>query len=410
MSDQTTLHADVHLHPGKEKGLLRGHPWVFSGAVQRLEVDDQPPAAGDWVRVVTSSGTSMGWGHWGDGSIAVRILTDGKRTSPPDGSWWSTRFRECLHVREAMGYAPGNDLNNAFRLVHGEGDGLSGLVVDWYDGMAVVQTHSRGMDRAMPDIISGLRAALGSGLKAIVNKSEALLDKLPDSMQGSADGVVWASEHPVDFPHAIMEHGIRYTIDPVAGQKTGFFLDQRDNRKLLMEWVGEREVLNAFSYTGGFSMAALKGGSSHVISLDASGPAIQAAQDHAGMNGFADRHAGVQGDVMAYLRQAEALPPVVILDPPAYAKSRSARHKAVQGYKRLNATALRKMPAGGLLWTFSCSQVVDAKLFEDTIVAAAVESGRQVRILRRLGQPGDHPTRAGHPEARYLKGLILHAG
>ena len=408
MSEETMLHADVHLHPGKEKGLLRGHPWVFSGAVQRLEVDDQPPVAGDWVRVVTSKGTNIGWGHWGDGSIAVRILTDGKRTSPPDGSWWSEQFKACLNVRETMGYAPGDDVNNAFRLVHGEGDGLSGLVVDWYNGMAVVQTHSRGMDRAMPDIISGLRAALGPRLNVIVNKSQALLDKLPDSEPRSKDGVVWPLEDHFDFPHTIKEHGILYTIDPVAGQKTGFFLDQRDNRKLLMEWVGACEVLNAFSYTGGFSMAALKGGSPRVTSLDASGPAIHAAHHHAEINGFGDRHEGIQGDVMDYLRQAKELPPVVILDPPAYAKSRSARHKAVQGYKRLNATALRKMPAGGLLWTFSCSQVVDAKLFEDTLVAAAVESGRQVRILRRLGQPGDHPTRAGHPEARYLKGLILH--
>jgi 23S rRNA (cytosine1962-C5)-methyltransferase len=206
----------------------------------------------------------------------------------------------------------------------------------------------------------------------------------------------------------VFEHGIQYEVDPLGGQKTGFFLDQRDNRKLLMETVGDRPVLNAFSYTGGFSLAALRGGSPHVISLDASGPAIAAANRHAEINGYTDRHEGVQGDVMAYLRQIEVLPPVVVLDPPAYAKSRSNRHKAVQGYKRLNAMAIKKMPEHGILWTFSCSQVVDTALFEDTVVAAALTSGRTVRILRRLGQPADHPTKAGHPEAQYLKGLILH--
>ena len=413
MSKPTPAHPDLYLKPGKEKNLLRGHPWVFSGAIQRIEVDDEAPVPGDWVRVHAADESPIGWGHWGAGSIAVRILADGGLERPPGKDWWVEKFAECLEVRRSMGLEPLlPSETNCYRLVHGEGDGLSGLVVDWYAGMAVVQTHTMGMHRAWPDILSGLREALGTALNVVVNKSAPLLAKLPDatlSPEGVADGVVWSADLAA-APDARMvtEHGIRYTVSPLTGQKTGFFLDQRDNRKLLAEMVGHRAVLNAFSYTGGFSMAALLGGSPHVVSLDASEPAVQAANAHAELNGFADRHEGVQGDVLTYIRYAERLPPVVILDPPAYAKSRSARHKAVQGYKRLNATAISKMPAGGMLWTFSCSQVVDAQLFEDTIVAAAVESGRQVRITRRLGQPSDHPTKAGHPEARYLKGLILY--
>ena len=413
MSKPTPAHPFLYLKPGKEKNLLRGHPWVFSGAIQRIEVDDEAPHPGDWVRVHTADERPIGWGHWGAGSIAVRIIAEGDLEHPPGKDWWTQKFAECLEVRKSMGLAPLQPSEtDCYRLVHGEGDGLSGLVVDWYAGMAVVQTHTMGMHRAWPDILIGLREALGAPLDMVVNKSAPLLAKLPDAAlpaEGFSDGVVWSADpEAAADTRMVTEHGIRYTVSPLTGQKTGFFLDQRDNRKLLAEMVGDRAVLNAFSYTGGFSMAALSGGSPHVVSLDASEPAVLAANGHAEINGYADRHEGVQGDVLTYIRNVELLPPVVILDPPAYAKSRSARHKAVQGYKRLNATAISKMPAGGVLWTFSCSQVVDAQLFEDTIVAAAVESGRKVRITRRLGQPSDHPTKAGHPEARYLKGLILY--
>lgn len=412
MSDPVNRPPDIHLHPGKEKGLLRGHPWVFSGAIQRMEVDAAPPSAGDWVRVFSSEGHALGWGHWGEGSIAVRILADGNRPLPPDASWWTEKLGQALLIRRAVGFKTdvSDGENDCFRWIHGEGDGLSGLVVDLYGSVAVVQTHTMGMHRAWSDLESALRSVLGERLNAIVNKSANLLQKLPKAQQiGNPDGVIWSrKEDQQEVRQEVYEHGIQYVVDPLGGQKTGFFLDQRDNRKLLMEWVGSREVLNAFSYTGGFSMAALKGGSPKVISLDASGPAIEAACHHAELNGFAERHEGIQGDVMTYLREKDTLPPVVILDPPAYAKSRTNRHKAVQGYKRLNAMAMKKMPEDSLLWTFSCSQVVDTQLFEDTIIAAAVESGRTVRILRRLSQPADHPTLAGHPEAQYLKGLVLH--
>jgi len=412
MSDAVNRPPDIHLHPGKEKGLLRGHPWVFSGAIQRMEVDAAPPSAGDWVRVFSSEGQALGWGHWGEGSIAVRILAEGKRLLPPDADWWVEKLSQALLIRRSVGFNTGSSDgdNNCFRWIHGEGDGLSGLVIDLYGTLAVVQTHTMGMHKAWGDIESSMRSILGNRLDIIVDKSAILLKKLPGAQQmDSTDGVVWSrAEAPQHVRQEVREHGIRYVVDPLNGQKTGFFLDQRDNRRLLMEWVGTREVLNAFSYTGGFSMAALKGGSPKVISLDASELAVEAACHHAELNGYAGRHEGVRGDVMAYLREKEILPPVVILDPPAYAKSRANRHKAVQGYKRLNALTMTKMPEDSLLWTFSCSQVVDAQLFEDTIIAAAVESGRTVRILRRLGQPADHPTLAGHPEAQYLKGLVLH--
>lgn len=401
-------HVHVHLLPGKEKSILRGHPWVFSGAIGKLEVDENPPKAGDWVKVITSAGQCLGWGHWGEGSIAVRLLQREDSPQPPLEAWWAGQFKACLNVRQNVGlWSPDSSEDGGFRWVHGEGDGLSGLVVDCYAGVAVVQTHSMGMHKALSNITAGLKAAMPS-LKGVVNKSTNLLNKLNESgAENAQDGWVWkAGDLPL--PHPFQEHGLKYQLDPIGGQKTGFFLDQRDNRKLLMEWVKDREVLNAFSYTGGFSMAALQGGSTKVVSLDASKSAVEQSVRHASINGFEGRHEGVCGDVLQYLKSVDLLPPVVILDPPAYAKSRNARHKAVQGYKRLNETALRKMPSNSLLWTFSCSQVVDAQLFEDTLVAAAISSGRQVRILRRLGQPSDHPTMAGHQEARYLKGLVLH--
>jgi len=401
-------HANVHLISGKEKSLLRGHPWVFSGAIGKIEVDESAPAAGDWVRVLASSGQFIGWGHWGTGSIAVRLLCREDNPEPPNIQWWSDQFAACLAVRkQAQLYGHSENEASGFRWVHGEGDGLSGLVVDCYAGLAVIQTHSMGMHRALPQIVEGLKNAM-TDLKGVVNKSTSLLKKLNEiGAEGAKDGWLWSVDKE-ELPHAFVEHGLHYEVDPVAGQKTGFFIDQRDNRRLLMEMVGQRTVLNAFSYTGGFSMAALKGGSPHVISLDSSQSAITQAERHATMNGFEAQHEGICGDVLHHLKSADTLPEIVILDPPAYAKSRNTRHKAVQGYKRLNETALRKMPPNGILWSFSCSQVVDAQLFEDTLVAAAIASGRQVRILMRLGQPADHPTMAGHSEARYLKGLILH--
>lgn len=411
-STPTAVHcADVHLHPGKEKGPLHGHPWVFSGAIAKIEVDDVAPQAGDWVRVFAHEGTFIGWGHWGTGSIAVRILCRAHPEKTPDVMWWIDQLKACLEVRQQVGlYHPASRDPRGFRWVHGEGDGMSGLVIDVYAGLAVIQTHSMGMHRSIDVIVDAMKQAMGADLLGIVNKSAALLSKLGDNAdEGGRDGWLWNGAD-LSLPHRFEEHGLHYEVDPVGGQKTGFFLDQRDNRKLLMEWAKDQPVLNAFSYTGGFSMAALQGGSGMVTSLDASEAATSAASRHAEANGFKGKHTAICGDVMDHIQSVAELPPVVILDPPAYAKSRKNRHKAVQGYKRLNRAALEKMPAGGLLWTFSCSQVVDAQLFEDTVVSAAFGLDKTVRILRRLGQPADHPALAGHPEARYLKGLVLHIG
>ena len=405
-SPSTQATTEVHLLPGKAKNIHRGHPWVFSGAIARLVVEDSEPQPGEWVRVLDDRGAFLGWGHWGSGSIAVRIIS--KVDAMPNVDWWTHRLKACLAVRKAAGlWNPEGPNRSGFRWVHGEGDGLSGLIVDCYSDIVVIQTHSMGMHKVRHDIVEGIRAAYGQGLHGIADKSAFLLKKLENNQDPeTADG--WLYGEPESSLTEFEEHGITYTVDPIAGQKTGFFLDQRDNRRLLMDMVGDREVLNAFSYTGGFSLAALQGGSGHVISLDASQPAVDRAHHHAEINGVAERHTSICSDVMAYIGEVDCLPPVVILDPPAYAKSRANRHKAVKGYQRLNEAALRKMPAGGLLWTFSCSQVVDAQLFEDTLVSAAIKSGKTVRILRRLGQPADHPTWAGHAEARYLKGLILY--
>lgn len=398
---------EVHLLPGKAKNIHRGHPWVFSGAIARLVVENSEPQPGDWVKVLDDHGGFLGWGHWGTGSIAVRIISKSP-DSIPDVEWWANRLKACLAVREGAGlWNPDAPNRSGFRWVHGEGDGLSGLVVDCYSDIVVIQTHSMGMHRVRDHIAEGIRIAMGTGVRGIADKSAVLLQKLdrkqkPHTTDGWIDGVPDIAQAEFE------EHGITYTVDPILGQKTGFFLDQRDNRRLLMDMVGSRNVLNAFSYTGGFSLAALQGGSQHVISLDASQSAVDMAHHHAETNGYGERHTSICSDVMEYISEVDMLPPVVILDPPAYAKSRANRHKAVKGYQRLNEAALRKMPSSGLLWTFSCSQVVDAQLFEDTLVSAAIRSGRSVRILRRLGQPADHPTLAGHTEARYLKGLILY--
>ena len=343
--------ADVHLLPGKDKSVKRGHPWVFSGAIARLVIDEAEPQPGDWVKVHGHGGDFIGWGHWGSGSIAVRIVAR-EGEAPPDVHWWTRQLKACLAVRAASGlWNPETAHRGGFRWVHGEGDGLSGLVVDCYADLAVIQTHYMGMHKARTDIVEALRSAMGNGLQGIVDKSASLLSKLGEGLSDTADDG-WLFGEPQDGGTTFEEHGIHYTVDPIAGQKTGFFLDQRDNRRLLMDMVGNRPVLNAFSYTGGFSLAALRGGSPHVISLDASQPAVDAAQRHAELNGLAERHESVCSDVMAYIARVDVLPPVVILDPPAYAKSRANRHKAVKGYQRLNEAALRKMPAGGLLWTF----------------------------------------------------------
>jgi 23S rRNA (cytosine1962-C5)-methyltransferase len=406
---------EVVLKKGRAASVGRGHPWIFSGAIERLvlpnDTQAEPPVEGDWVRVTDAQGRPIGWGHWGEATIAVRVLErTGRLEGTPNSDWWAGQLQSAIAWRRRWGLISGEQ-TNCCRLVHGEGDGLSGLIVDWYGGIAVIQTHTLGMHRALPQIVAGLKFALGGELKGIASRSGKLLKSHGDTLgtEMSAEGWIEPPTDDANGVTAVVENGLSYEIDVLLGQKTGFYLDQRDNRDIVRQFAAGRDVLNAFSYTGGFSLAALAGGAKSVVSLDASAPALEICEKNVALNEECDdaKHSVSCGDVLAYVRGCEALPDLVILDPPAYAKSRSARHRAVQGYKRLNLETLKRLPTDALLFTFSCSQVVDAGLFEDTIIAAAIESGRNVRIIKRLGQPTDHPISAFHPEGAYLKGLLL---
>lgn len=409
---------EVVLKSGRAASVERGHPWIFSGAIERLVLpsndDSVPPVEGDWVRITAATGQPIGWGHWGEGSIAVRLLERTSRTEDaPSAEWWAEKLEKAIQWRRSWSLI-GSPLTNCCRLVHGEGDGLSGLIVDWYGGVAVIQTHTLGMHRALPSIVAGLKLVLGDELKGLASRSGKLLKAHGEALDPNitAEGWIEAPGSAVDGVTEVVENGLRYEIDVLLGQKTGFYLDQRDNRKTVRDFAAGRDVLNAFCYTGGFSMAALAGGAKSVVSLDTSAPALAICEKNVALNASKDssskqQHSISCGDVLDYIKGCDKLPNLVILDPPAYAKSRSARHRAVQGYKRLNLETLKRLPENSLLFTFSCSQVVDAGLFEDTIISAAIESGRNARIIKRLGQPEDHPISAFHPEGGYLKGLLL---
>jgi 23S rRNA (cytosine1962-C5)-methyltransferase len=290
--------------------------------------------------------------------------------------------------------------NSICRLIHGEGDSLPGLIVDYYNGVAVIQCHSIGMYRSLSYISEGLQAALGNELKAVYSKSS---DTLPERIE-SQDGYVFGT---FEVPHNALENGVSFAIDWINGQKTGFFIDQRENRELLGKYAKGKKVLNTFCYSGGFSLLALKNGASLVHSLDSSKKAIELTNANIALNNWTEQHASIVADAMEYMKALEEDYDIIVLDPPAFAKHRDKRHKAIQGYKRLNAHAIRQIKPGGLIFTFSCSQVIDKNIFTNTIIAAAIEAGRNVRILEQLHQPADHPINAFHPEGEYLKGLVI---
>lgn len=389
----------LFLHPGREEAVRRFHPWVFSGAVARREGN---PEDGDVVEVYDRKGTYLATGHFHDGSIMVRIFSFTPVT--PDVAYWTEKLRNIRQVRQSV--VPPQ--TNCYRLVHGEGDGCTGLIIDYYNGVAVIQAHSIGMHRERAMITDALKAVYGDELRAVYDKSAETLPNAarPDEYGAGVQNAFRYGR--VDVPHPVQENGHTFLIDWVSGQKTGFFLDQRDNRQLLSRYAPGKKVLNAFCYSGGFSVYALQAGASQVHSVDVSQKAIDLTNRNVEAN-FADPvpHEAFADDVMKYLKAHDHRYDVVILDPPAYAKSLSARHRAVQGYKRLNAEGLRRVAPGGILFTFSCSQVVDRELFYNTVVAAAIEAGRQVRVLHHLSQPADHPVSLFHPEGSYLKGLVL---
>jgi 23S rRNA (cytosine1962-C5)-methyltransferase len=382
------------LQKGREEALKRQHPWVFSGAVHRQE---SPLEDGDLVEVTSHRGDFLATGHYHDGSIKVRILSFAK-DEVINVDFWAKRLANARKAREELLLED----TNCYRLVHGEGDGLPGLVVDIYHGVAVVQAHTIGMHRSLPDIAEALKSVFGSDLKAIYDKSR---DTLPGQYASYLTNGYLHGQ--VEVPYEVRENGRAFLVDWEKGQKTGFFLDQRENRALLAHYAKHKSILNAFSYSGGFSVYALSAEADSVVSIDVSGKATALCDENVALNQYGERHQSLTEDVMKWLKSSDEVFDIVVLDPPAFAKSLSARHRAVQGYKRLNAEGIARVKPGGLLFTFSCSQVVDRELFYNTVVAACMEVGRKARVLHQLTQGPDHPVNVFHPEGSYLKGLVL---
>ena len=392
-----TISGKVHLAKGKEHSIERFHPWIFSGAISKMEGD---VVDGCWVGINTSKGKILGYGHYQNGSIAVRVLQFG--TEPIADDFWQKRFRDALQLRNSSSLP--SDSTTCFRLIHGEGDGLPGLIIDYYEGVAIVQAHSTGMHEDRKRIAAALKDVLHENLKAVFYKSHSTL---PGKMRDkNADEYL---EGMGAVPHVVLEYGNKFLVDWEEGQKTGFFLDQRENRKLLGSFSKNKKVLNTFCYTGGFSVYALAAGAEVVHSVDSSEKAIDLTRKNLELNGFnSNIHKCVVEDTFEFLKDKSDFYDVIILDPPAFAKHRDARHQAVKGYQRLNAEAMRAIKRGGIIFTFSCSQVVDRKLFYDTVVSAAIQAGRQIKVLHHLSQPADHPVSIFHPEGEYLKGLVLY--
>jgi 23S rRNA (cytosine1962-C5)-methyltransferase len=385
----------VILKSNRDQAVRRFHPWVFSGAIAKVI---GKPEDGDLVTVQDAQGNFLAKGHFHHGSIAVKIFSF--EDVAIDGDFWLQKIQKAYQLRQLLPL----ESSNCYRLAHGEGDGLPGLVLDWYNGVVVLQAHTIGMHRQRADIAEALQTLLGEKLLAIYDKSaETLPSEYAQSIQ---NGYLFGQ---AEVPHAVQENGNTFWIDWQTGQKTGFFLDQRDNRSLLATYAQGKKVLNAFCYSGGFSVYALAAGAKEVHSVDASARAIQLTEQNVAANTDGSAaHESYVADVVKFLREQPEPYEVMVLDPPAYAKSMEARHRAIQGYKRLNIEGLKQLGPGGILFTFSCSQVVDRELFYNTIVAAAIETGRRVRVLHHLSQPADHPINAFHPEGSYLKGLVLY--
>lgn len=388
----------VVLLKGKDGAIRRRNPWVFSGAIKS---EDEGIEDGDLVAVDAINGERLGFGHYQSGGIRVRILHFGEEQWPVEDLLRS-KLVNALDLRRQLGLAD-DPLTNAYRLVHAAGDGLPGLIVDRYASVAVIQCHGIGMFRERQLIAELLMELLGGAITTVYDKSaKTLPERFP-----ATDGVL-LGEQVTEV--VILENGRRFRVDITDGQKTGFFLDQRDNRWLLGSYAKGKRVLNTFCYTGGFSVYALLGDGAQVQSVDLSGSAVALTEDNVARNGdFAGRHDAYVADVMEWLKEHAADDPydIVVVDPPAFAKNKHKRHNAVQAYKRLNARAIKAIKPGGLLFTFSCSRVVERQLFYDTIVAAGLEAGRNCRVLHHLSQGADHPVDLYHQEGEYLKGLVL---
>lgn len=383
----------VQIHKNKINSIERKHPWVFSGAITS---DTKELKDGDVVTVCDAKNRFLARGHFQHATISVRILTFEDQELNQD--FFNQRIANAVELRNKLNLI--TKKSNICRLIHGEGDSLPGLIVDFYNGVAVIQCHSIGMYNSVELIAEALKTALGKTLSAIYSKSS---DTLPQRAEGK-DAYLYGN---CETPHLALEYGVKLQIDWITGQKTGFFIDQRENRFLLGKYAQGKKVLNTFCYSGGFSLLALQEGADLVHSLDSSKKAIVLTEANVELNNFGSKHKSIVADAMDYMKDLEEDYDIIVLDPPAFAKHREKRHKAIQGYKRLNAHAIRQIKPGGIIFTFSCSQVVDKYLFTNTIIAASIEAGRNVRILEQLHQPADHPINAFHPEGEYLKGLVL---
>jgi len=387
----------LYLKPGKEESLKRFHPWVFSGAIARVEGE---PEEGEIVDVYTSKKEFIACGHFQIGSIAVRVLAF--RQEEINHDFWRHRLEVALDLRRSLNLVD-NPENNTYRLVHGEGDNLPGLIIDVYGQTAVMQAHSAGMHVYRMEIADALMEVMGERVKHIYYKSETTLPYKADL--GPENGFIKGGSPE----NVALENGLKFHVDWLKGQKTGFFVDQRENRHLLERYSKGRNVLNMFCYTGGFSFYAMRGGANLVHSVDSSAKAIDLTNQNVELNFPGNqRHQAFAEDAFKYLDRMGDQYDLIILDPPAFAKHRDALRNALRGYSKLNAKAFEKIKPGGILFTFSCSQVVDKKDFRNAVFTAAAQSGRSVRILHQLTQPGDHPVNIYHPEGEYLKGLVLY--
>ena len=406
----------------KEESVKRFHPWVFSGAIDRMldeEGAEAQPEEGDWVEVVSKAGDFLGIGQYQIGSIAVRLFTFGNEEFGEE--FFLQRLQAAYDLRKSLGLIRPD--NNAFRLVHGEGDGLPGLIIDVYDGTAVMQAHTQGIHYIREALAEDLMRVAGADIRNVYYKSETTLSYKSEARQTAEDGVngyliiegkkVENREEGKALEASIsdvaIENGLKFHVDWLKGQKTGFFVDQRENRALVEKFSKGRKVLNMFCYTGGFSFYAMRGGAELVHSVDVSQQAINLTNNNVKLNYPEDpRHEAFCEDAFHYLDRMGDQYDLIILDPPAFAKHRKVLHNALQGYRRLNAKAFEKIQPGGILFTFSCSQVVTKDDFRCAVFSAAAQSGRRVRILHQLHQPADHPINIYHPEGEYLKGLVLY--
>ena len=391
------MYKNIYLKHRKEESLKRFHPWVFSGAIHHM---DEGIAEGDTVRVITADGNCIAVGHYQLGTITVRVLSFDDIAI--DDSFWQQRMQSALAMRESIGVANNPD-NNTYRLIHGEGDNLPGLIIDCYGTTAVMQAHSVGMHVCREQICKALVEVMGDRIKNVYYKSETTLPFKAEL--GQENGFIYGHTDN----NTAVENGLSFHVDWLKGQKTGFFVDQRENRSLLEHYAKGKSVLNMFCYTGGFSVYAMRGGANIVHSVDSSAKAIELTNHNVAMNFPNDnRHEAFCEDAFKYLDDNDKKYDLIVLDPPAFAKHRMALHNALKGYIRLNIKGLQRIKPGGILFTFSCSQAVSKENFRNAVFTAAAQAGRNVCILHQLHQPADHPVNIYHPEGEYLKGLVLY--